>query len=317
MELKNKKVLVTGGHGFLGKALVPLLNAEGADPIIFKRSEYDIRVGSDVKRLFEATSPDIVIHTAAHGGGIGHMKEHPGSIYYDNIMMNSLMVEYSRLYKVEKFVGVGTVCSYPKFSPVPFKEEDLWNGYPEETNAPYGLTKKMMLVQQQAYETEYGLRSNHLLLVNMYGPNDDFDPSTSHVIPAMLMKFEKAKSEGLPEVVCWGTGKPTREFLYVEDAARAIVLAAKKCSTSAPINVGSGHEISIKDLSALIAKLFEYNGNIVWDTSKPDGQPKRRLDTSKAFKEFEFKAKTNIKEGLTSTINWHEIMARNSHNLQE
>jgi len=305
MELKNKKILVTGGSGFLGKALIPLLNAEGADTIIFKRSEYDLRNESNVKRLFDDTRPDIVIHAAVHGGGIGHMKQHPGSIYYDNIMMNSLMVEYSRLYKVEKFVGIGTVCSYPKFSPVPFKEEDLWNGYPEETNAPYGLTKKMMLVQQRSYEIEYGLRSNHLLLVNMYGPHDDFDPSTSHVIPALLMKFEKAKREGLPEVVCWGTGKPTREFLYVEDGARAIVLATKKCTTSAPINVGSEYEISIKDLSTLIAKLFGYKEKIVWDTTKPDGQPKRRLDITKAKKEFGFTAGTSFETGLKNTIEWY------------
>lgn len=304
IQLKNKRILVTGGRGFLGKTLIPMLEAEGAEAITFGREEYDIRKENQVKQLFDRTKPQLVIHAAVHGGGIGHMKAHPASIYFDNVMMNALMVEYSRLNKVEKFLGVGTVCSYPKFTPVPFKEENLWNGYPEETNAPYGLTKKMMLVHQQGCEIEYGMKSNHLLLVNMYGPNDDFDPETSHVIPALILKFSRAKTHNSPEVVCWGTGKPTREFLYVDDAARAIVLALKNCNTSEPINVGSGDEISIKDLSELIGELIAYKGKIVWDTSKPDGQPKRKLDITKAKIKFGFKATTDFKKGLQIMIRW-------------
>jgi GDP-L-fucose synthase len=305
MELKNKRILVTGGYGFLGKALMPMLEKEGANALTFSRSEYDIRKEDQVNKLFENTKPDMVIHAAVHGGGIGHMSKNPGSIYYDNIMMNSLMVEYSRIYKIIKFLGVGTVCSYPKFTTTPFKEKDLWSGYPEETNAPYGLTKKMMLVHQQAYEAQYGFSSNHLLMANMYGPYDDFDLDTSHVIPALIQRFDKAKRANSKEVVCWGTGNPTREFLYVDDGARAIVLALKNCNTSDPINVGSSEEISIKELGRLIANIIGYKGNILWDKTKPDGQPKRKLDITKAKNEFDFTAKIGFEDGLTKTIDWY------------
>jgi len=304
MELKNKRVLVTGGEGFLGKPLVEMLKKEGADVFVVRRKEYDLRSESAVAKLFADSKPQLVIHAAVHGGGIGHMSKQPGSIYYDNILMNSFVVEYSRRAKVEKFLGVGTVCSYPKFTPIPFNEKNLWDGYPEETNAPYGLTKKMMLVQQQSYEKEFGFRSNHLLLVNMYGPGDDFSPETSHVIPALILKFDYAKKHIAPEVICWGTGKPTREFLYVNDGARAIVLALKNCETSDPINVGSGEEISVKDLSKLIADLIGYKGRISWDRTKPDGQPKRYLDVSKAEKVFTFKANIPFNEGIKNTIAW-------------
>jgi GDP-L-fucose synthase len=306
MELKNKTVMVTGGEGFLGGPLVSLLAKEGAKVFVVKIQDYDLRNESSVAKLFKDANPQIVVHAAVHGGGIGYMAKHPGSIYYDNVLMNSFMVEYSKRAKVEKFLGIGTVCSYPKFTPVPFKEENLWDGYPEETNAPYGLTKKMMLVHTQAYEQEYGFKANNLLLVNMYGPRDNFNPDSSHVIPALIMRFDRAKKENQPEVVCWGTGKPTREFLFVEDAAEAIVLALKNCNTSAPINVGSGEEVSIKDLSELIASIIGYKGKIVWDKSKPDGQPKRRLDVSKAKKEFGFKAKTSFKDGFKKTITWYQ-----------
>jgi GDP-L-fucose synthase len=256
--------------------------------------------------MFSDSKPDIVIHAAVHGGGIGHMKENPGSIYYDNTMMNTLVVEEARKTgSVKKFVGVGTICSYPKYTPVPFREEDLWNGFPEETNAPYGLSKKMMMVQTQAYRQQYGFNGIHLLLVNMYGPNDDFDIKTSHVIPALIRKFTKAKEEGIKTVEAWGTGKASREFLYVEDGAEAIMLATEKYDKADPVNIGSGSEITIKDLAELIAELTGFEGKIIWDKTKPDGQPKRRLDVSKAEKEFGFRAKTTFREGLKKTIEWY------------
>ena len=302
----GKKVLITGGAGFLGKHLAPMLNSNGAKVFIPRSKNYDLRKEDDVDRVFKQYRPEIVIHMAAHGGGIGHMRKHPGSIFYDNIMMDTLVLEKSRECNVNKFVGIGTVCSYPKFTSVPFKEEDLWNGYPEETNAAYGLSKKMMLVQTQAYREEYGFNGIHLLLVNMYGPYDDFNLETSHVIPALIRKFIEAVSNNKKEVEVWGTGKASREFLYVEDAARAISLATEKYNKPESVNIGAGFEIKIKDLVELIAELTGFKGEIVWDTSKPDGQPRRCLDVSKAKEEFGFEAKVDFREGLKKTIEWYK-----------
>ena len=301
----GKKVLVTGGSGFLGKHLVPMLKSLGADVFVPRSKNYDLRKEVDVDRIFKKHSPEIVIHMAAHGGGIGHMRKHPGSIFYDNIMMDTLVIEKSLEYNVNKFVGIGTVCSYPKFTPTPFKEENLWDGYPEETNAPYGLSKKMMLVQTQAYREEYGFNGIHLLLVNMYGPYDDFNLETSHVIPALIRKFTEAVGNNKKEVEVWGTGKVTREFLYVEDADEGIILATERYNKSDPVNLGSGFEISIKELVELIEEFVGFNGEIKWDTSKPDGQPRRCLDVSRAKEEFGFKAEVGFREGLERTIEWY------------
>lgn len=306
----KKKILLTGGSGFLGKSLVPKLKEFTEEVFTPRSSEFDLRKEEHVRLLFKKFHPDIVIHAAVHGGGIGHMRNHPGSIYYDNIMMNTLIVEESRKNDVEKFVGIGTICSYPKYTPVPFKEENLWNGYPEETNAPYGLAKKMMLVQTQGYCQEYGFNGIHLLLVNMYGPHDDFDLETSHVIPALIRKCVTAISNNEKEIICWGDGNPTREFLYVEDAVEGILLAAEKYNKPDPVNLGTGSEISIKDLVSLIVELTGFKGKIVWDPTKPNGQPKRKIDTSKAFNEFGFKAKTDFREGLIETINWYRKQNR-------
>jgi len=258
-----------------------------------------------VKRVYKDAEPDIVIHLAASVGGIGANMENPGKYFYDNIMMGVQLMEQGRLLGIEKLVALATICSYPKFTPVPFKEEDLWNGYPEETNAPYGLAKKMLLVQSQAYRQQYGFSSCCLFPVNLYGPKDNFDPESSHVIPALIKKCIDAIANNESRITVWGTGTPSREFLYVEDAAEAIILAAERYDKSDPINIGAGFEITIKDLIELIAKLTEYKGEIVWDTSKPDGQPRRMLDTSKAEGEFGFKAKTSFKEGLVKTIEWY------------
>ena len=308
MELefwKNKRVLITGGGGFLGKNLVPRLEPSDAELFIPRSREFDLREKDDVEKLFKDTMPDIVIHMAVHGGGIGYMSRHPAKIYYDNIMMNTHVVEFSSIYKVDKFVGIGTVCSYPKYTPVPFEEEYIWNGYPEETNAPYGLAKKMMLVQTQACRHEYGLNGIHLLLVNMYGPYDDFSPDSSHVIPALIDKFTNAIKNDTKQIVIWGTGNVSREFLYVEDSAEAIILATEKYNKPEPVNIGAGFEIKIKDLVNLMTELTGFDGKIIWDTSKPDGQPRRCLDVSKAKKEFGFEAKTGFREGLKRTIEWY------------
>jgi GDP-L-fucose synthase len=306
----GKKVLVTGGAGFLGKHLLPMLKSNGADVFIPRSKNFDLRKEGNVDRLFKQYSPEIVIHLAAHGGGIGHMRKHPGSIFNDNIMMDTLVIEKSREYEVNKFVGIGTVCSYPKFTPIPFKEEDLWNGYPEETNAAYGLSKKMMLVQTQAYGEEYGFNGIHLLLVNMYGPYDDFNLETSHVIPALIRKFTEAVETNKKEVAVWGSGKASREFLYVEDAARGIILAAERYNKPGPVNLGAGFEIKIKDLVELIAEIVGFEGEIRWDTTKPDGQPRRCLDVGRAKEEFGFEAKVDFREGLERTIEWYKYKSQ-------
>ncbi|MCK5149948.1 GDP-L-fucose synthase [Candidatus Pacearchaeota archaeon] len=305
MELKNKRILVTGGKGFLGQTLVPLLEKEGVEVFTFSSKDYDLRKEEDVKRLLKDSNPEIVMHLAVDGGGIGYMKENPGSIYYNNIMMNTLVQEQARLKGVKKFVGIGTVCSYPKFTPVPFKEENLWEGYPEETNAPYGLAKKMMMVQSQGYREQYGFNAIHLLPVNLYGPNDDFDLNSSHVVPALIKKMVEAKEEGRESVELWGTGNASREFLYVEDCAKGILMATKDYDKPGPINLGASSETTIKNLAETIKKLVGFEGELTWDTSKPDGQPRRCLDTSKAEKEFGFKAQTSLDEGLRKTIEWY------------
>ncbi len=303
----NKSILVTGGAGFLGSEVVRFLRENRAEQIIIPRSrEIDLTKESQVCRLMEAANPDIVLHLAAVVGGIGANLQHPGEFFYKNLMMGAHLMEQSRLFGVKKFVAIGTICSYPKYTPVPFREEDLWNGYPEETNAPYGIAKKMMLVQSQAYRQEYGLNSIFLLPVNLYGPGDNYDPRSSHVIPALIRKCLEARQRGNKSVEVWGTGTVTREFLYVSDAAEAIVLATEHYNKSDPVNIGAGKEITIRDLAALIARLTGFDGEFQWNTSKPDGQPRRCLDTTKAKKEFGFEAKTNFEEGLRKTIAWYQ-----------
>ncbi len=302
-----QSVLVTGGAGFLGRQVVQKLKTRGCDTIFVPRSrDYNLIHKDDICRVYDESDPNIVIHLAANVGGIGANMASPGDFFYNNLIMGVQLLEEARQRAINKFVAIGTVCAYPKFTPVPFKEEDLWNGYPEETNAPYGLAKKMLLVQSQAYRAQYGYNSIFLLPVNLYGPGDNFDPRTSHVIPALIRKCIEAKAQDKHEIVVWGTGSASREFLYVEDCAEAIVLASEKYNKSEPVNIGSGMEISIKDLVHLIAKLTEFKGKIVWDTTKPDGQPRRCLDVSKAYTEFGFKAKMGFKEGLEKTIDWYK-----------
>jgi len=305
--LGTKRILVTGGTGFLGEHLVKKLEERGCKNVFVPQSQdYDLVQMEAVKRLYHDSSPNIVIHLAARVGGIGANRENPGSFFYQNLMMGVQMMEEGRLFGVEKFIAIGTICAYPKFTPVPFKEDNLWNGYPEETNAPYGLAKKMLLVQSQAYRQQYGFSSIYLLPVNLYGPGDNFDPEFSHVIPALIKKVCDAKERGEKHVVAWGSGKVSREFLYVEDAAEGIVLATEKYTKSDPVNLGTGFEISIKDLAGLICELAGFDGEIEWDTSMPDGQPRRCLDTSRARKEFGFEARTDFREGLRRTIAWYE-----------
>lgn len=320
MSLTDKKIVITGGAGFLGKYVVNRLVASGCQVcslknwfnqkpqpgIIVPRSKnFDLTKENDVKDLYTITKPDIVIHLAAVVGGIGINREKPGTFLYKNLAMGTMLMEHARLNGVQKFVATGTICAYPKYTEVPFKEESLWDGYPEETNAPYGLAKKMMLVQSQAYRQEFGYNSIYLLPVNLYGPQDNFNPESSHVIPALIKKCVDAKKSGSSTITCWGTGAATREFLYVKDAAEAIVLATERYNESEPINIGSGMEISIKDLVTLIANLSGFDGKIEWDTSKPDGQPRRCLDTQKAKNAFGFEAQTSFKEGLKKTIEWY------------
>jgi len=303
---EDKRVLVTGGAGFLGSYVVEKLRKCGCQNIFIPRSkDYNLVEMEAVKRVYEDSKPDIVIHLAARVGGIGANRAHPGKFFYDNLMMGVQMIEVGRQFGIEKFVALGTVCAYPKFTPVPFKEENLWNGYPEETNASYGLAKKMLLVQSQAYRQQYGFNSIFLLPVNLYGPRDNFDPESSHVIPALIKKCFDAIRNKEDKIVVWGDGTPTREFLYVEDAAEAIVLASERYNKNDPVNIGAGFEISIKDLVKLIAKLTGFHGRIIWDKTKPNGQPRRQLDTTKAEKEFGFKAKTSFEEGLKKTVEWY------------
>ena len=304
--MKNKRITITGGKGFLGRHLIRRLQEKGYQNLsIADLPEYNLIRMEDVHRLYEELKPDIVLHLAAKVGGIGFNQENPGALFYDNSMMGIQLLHEGYLGKIEKFVALGTICAYPKFTPVPFREDDLWNGYPEETNAPYGLAKKMMLVQSQAYRDQYGFNSIFLLPINLYGPGDNFDPQSSHVIPALIKKCIDANMNDEDEIVVWGTGRATREFIYVEDAALAIISAMEAYNKSDPVNIGAGFEISIKDLVELIVELTGFNGRIIWDTTKPDGQPRRMLDTTRAFQEFGFKATTNLREGLKKTIAWY------------
>lgn len=306
MDLSKKRITVTGGGGFVGGYVLEQLRARGCrDIFVPEFPEYDLTRIEEVRRMYETGRPDVVIHLAAVVGGIGANREHPGEFFYKNLMMGTLLMEEGRLRKLEKFVAIATICAYPKFTPVPFREEDLWNGYPEETNAPYGLAKKMMLVQAEAYRQEYGFNAICLLPVNMYGPRDNFDPRSSHVIPALIRKFIEAQDAGANTVEVWGTGEASREFLYAADAAEGIVLAAENYNKPDPVNLGAGFEIKIKDLVPLIARLTGFQGRIVWDSTKPDGQPRRCLDTSRAEREFGFKAHTDFETGLRATIEWY------------
>ena len=304
---KDKRVVVTGGGGFLGRVVVEQLRHKGCKHITVPRSEqFDLRKTSAIRRLYTRACPDMVIHLAAVVGGIGANLENPGKFFYDNLMMGVELMEQARRMGIDKFVAIGTICAYPKFCPVPFKEDNLWDGYPEETNAPYGLAKKMLLVQSQAYRQQYGFNSIYLLPVNLYGPGDNFSRSSSHVIPALIRKCVEAKALGSKQITVWGTGRATREFLYVDDAARGIILAAEKYNSSQPVNLGAGFEISIKKLVDLIVKLTKFKGDIIWDAGKPDGQPRRCLDTTRARKEFGFEAKVPFETGLKKTIAWYE-----------
>ena len=305
----DQAVIVTGGAGFLGRHVVEELRANAAGCVIVPRSaQYDLRESADVARLY-ANFPEatMLIHLAATAGGIGINREHPGLFFYDNIMMGTLLLEHARRAGVGKFVGIGTVCSYPKFAPIPFQEDDLWEGYPEETNAPYGLAKKMLLVQSQAYRQEYAYNAIHLLPVNLYGPHDKFDLKSSHVIPAVIRKMVDAQRGGVDYITLFGDGSPTREFLFVRDAARGIVLAAQRYNSPEPVNLGSAFEISIRDLVTIIADEVGYQGELRWDTSKPNGQPRRKLDVSRAQREFGFVSRTDFRAGLRETINWYKV----------
>ena len=307
VDLSTKRVLVTGGSGFLGRQVVCAFERHGCrDVVVVRKAQYDLTREADVRRLFSENRPHIVVHLAAVVGGIGANRESPGRFFYENVMMGALTMEQARLAGVEKFVGIGTICAYPKFAPIPFLERDLWNGYPEETNAPYGIAKKMLLVQGQAYREQYGFDAIHLLPVNLYGPHDNFDPSSSHVVPALVLKCLEAVETGAGDVVCWGTGNATREFLYVEDCARAIVMATETYDRPDPVNLGAGFEISIRDLAELIAELTGFRGRLVFDRTKPDGQPRRSLDVTRARSAFGFCATTDFQTGLKRTVEWYK-----------
>jgi GDP-L-fucose synthase len=303
---ENRRVVVTGGAGFLGGYVVDGLRKRGCKNILVPRIEdYDLVKLDDIVKMYDDMRPDIVIHLAAVVGGIGANREHPGQFFYKNLMMGTQLIEQGRLRGIEKFVAIGTVCAYPKFTPVPFKEDDIWNGYPEETNAPYGLAKKMLLVQSQSYRAEYGFNSIFLLPVNLYGPGDNFDPASSHVIPALIKKCVDAIDSGADYIQCWGTGKVSREFIYVSDAAEGILLGTEFYNKPDAVNIGAGFEITIKDLIEKVAKFTGFSGMIRWDSSRPDGQPRRRLDVSRAKAEFDFEARMNFDEGLEKTIQWY------------
>ncbi|HUP01922.1 MAG TPA: GDP-L-fucose synthase [Gemmatimonadota bacterium] len=309
LDLETSRILVTGGSGFLGSHVVEELERKGMprDGIVVPRSaEYDLVREESVARMFRDTRPDVVVHLAAVVGGIGANSARPGEFFYKNLVMGVQLMEQARLSGVRRFMTVGTVCSYPKHTPVPFREEDLWAGYPEETNAPYGIAKKALLVQGQAYRQQYGFEAVHLLLVNLYGPRDDFDPATSHVIPALVKKCVEAREEGRDQIVVWGDGTPTREFLYVKDAAEGIVLALERYADPEPVNIGSGTEISIRELVEKVVEVTGFEGRIEWDDSKPNGQPRRCLDTSRARERFGFTARTGLDEGLAETVQWYE-----------
>ncbi len=307
LSLAEMRITVTGGAGFLGRHVVERLQARGCEHVTVPRSsEYDLRTEDGVRRMLADARPEVVIHLAAMVGGIGANRANPGKYLYDNLAMGLQLIEACRLHGIVKFVCVGTICAYPKFTPVPFKEEDLWNGYPEETNAPYGLAKKMLLVQLAAYRQQYGFNGVYLLPVNLYGPGDNFDLESSHVIPALIRKCVEARRKGHREVKCWGTGNATREFLYVEDCAEGIVLATERCEDSDPVNLGAGREISIRELAELVARITRFEGTLAWDTSKPDGQPRRCLDTSRARERFGFVARTPLERGIRRTVEWYE-----------
>src|SRR5574342_413299 len=307
----SERVVVTGGAGFLGSRIVEVLRARGAREVFVPRSrDYDLVDMEAVRRLYRDAKPTLLVHCAAVVGGIGANRASPGRFFYDNLMMGAQLMEVGRQVGLKKLVGLGTICAYPKFCPVPFKEEDIWNGYPEETNAPYGLAKKMLLVQSQAYRQQYGFNSIVLFPVNLYGPRDNFDPRSSHVIPALIRKCVEARERGERQVVVWGTGNASREFLHVRDAAEGVVAAAERYDGSEPVNLGAGFEIKIRDLVPLVARLCRFQGEIVWDKTKPDGQPRRMLDTSRALREFGWKATTPFEEGLRETVEWYEASRR-------
>jgi GDP-L-fucose synthase len=311
IDLARKRLVVTGGAGFLGRHVVAALRRRGCDRIVVpRRADCDLTVAAAVARLFETARPEIVIHLAAVVGGIGANRAQPGRFFYENSQMGLLLMEHARRAGVEKFVGVGTICSYPKFTPVPFREECLWDGYPEETNAPYGLAKKLLLVQGQAYRQQYGFNAIHLLPVNLYGPGDNFDPGSSHVIPALIRKCVEAREAGRAEVECWGDGLATREFLYVDDCAEALVLATERYDEGEPVNIGAGFEISIRDLTTLVGEHTRFTGRFVFDPTKPNGQPRRALDVTRARERFGFSATTDFGEGLLRTVAWYEAQRR-------
>lgn len=303
------RVLVTGGGGFLGSHVVERLRAKGHDPFVPRRADYDLTVATDAERVFAHAQPELVLHLAAEVGGIGANRANPGRYWYANLMMGAHVLEQSRIHAVRKVVLLGTICAYPKFAPVPFREDDLWDGYPEETNAPYGVAKKALLVGGQSYREQYGLDSIYLLPVNLYGPRDNFDLQTSHVIPALIRKMTEAQARGEREIVLWGDGSPTREFLYVDDCAEGILLATERYDGAEPVNLGTGEEIAIRELAELIAELTGFEGEIVWDTSMPNGQPRRQLDVTRAEVAFGFKARTGLREGLAQTIDWYRSTA--------
>jgi GDP-L-fucose synthase len=309
VDLKGKRVLLTGGSGFLGRHVRDALCAQRAEVIVPRKAQYDLTRDDAVTRAFRDHRPQVVIHLAAVVGGIGANRENPGRFFHDNLMMGAQLMEQARRSGVEKFVGVGTICSYPKHTAVPFREDALWDGYPEETNAPYGLAKKMLLVQGQAYRAQYGFNAIHLLPVNLYGPGDNFDPASSHVIPALMLKCQQAIDSGASEIVCWGDGSPTREFLYVEDCAEALVAATRLYDRPEPVNIGAGFEISIRDLALLVAELMGFEGEIRWDRTKPNGQPRRCLDVSRAKEAFGFQARTDFRSGLEKTVRWFQDTA--------